>query len=503
MSDALLGLDVGTTSTKAVLFDLEGKELARASSNPYHNYSPQPGWVEQDPEEIWQAVVDTLTMIMQQSSGSVQVRAISMAAQSGSLLPANKLGEPVYPLITWLDGRSEKLVADWKKAGIQEKVKPISGWSLNPGLCLPTIAWLRQHNPEVFWRTAHYFSVNDFIAHRLTGTFISNPSNAGGMQLIDLQSGGWSEELCELAGIHSGMLSDLQPSGSIIGEVTPDVCQQTGLNPGIVLVNGGHDQVCTALGLGINDSGKYLLACGTAWVFTGILSSPAMSALPPTLDLNFHAYPQRWTLSQSLGGLGASVEWWLNRAWQGVGIDTSPQHVSRQEKFKTLNQELAETSANHDLFFLPMTGGHDDPSTTRRGGFMGLDFNHTRAEMARAIMESAGYELRWALDAVRMADQPIEQLWMVGGAAQSTVWPEILADITGLPILIPEYDNWPALGAAILAGVGSGLYPDLDTALENFIKPGRVILPSSPDRNDYGTGFSKYKELIKQCHLNY
>ena len=144
-----------------------------------------------------------------------------------------------------------------------------------PGLCLPTIAWLRQYNPDVFQQATHYFSVNDFIAHRLTGKFVSNPSNAGGMQLIDLQSGEWSEELCELAGINSGMLSAVQPSGSIIGEISPTICNLTGLNPGVVLVNGGHDQVCTALGLGINHPGKFLLACGTAWVFTGILTSPA------------------------------------------------------------------------------------------------------------------------------------------------------------------------------------------------------------------------------------
>jgi xylulokinase len=498
MSDALLGLDVGTTSTKAVLFDLEGRELARASSNPYHNSSPQPGWVEQDPEEVWQAVVDTLKQIMQQSSGSAEIKAICMAVQSGSLLPANKAGDPVYPIITWLDGRTGQVVADWKKAGIQEKIKPINGWSLIPGLPLPTIAWLRQYNPEVYQKATHYFSVNDFIARRLTGLSVSNPSNAGGMQLMDLKNGNWNETICELAGINSGMLSGIQPSGSIIGKISPDICDLTGLNPGVALVNGGHDQVCTALGLGINHPGKFLLACGTAWVFTGILTSPEMVGLPDVLGLNFHAYPDRWTLSQSLGGLGASVEWWLNQAWQGMDNSESGDNVSRQKKFKAFNQELEKTEANQGLFFLPMTGGHDDPATTRRGGFIGLDFTHTRAEMGRAIMESAGYELRWALDAVRMAGQPIERLWMVGGAAQSPIWPSILADITGLQIQIPEYDNWPALGAAILAGVGSGLFADIDSALENFRKPTREISPNPDNKKIYESGFYHYKQLIKQ-----
>ena len=493
--DALIGVDVGTTSTKAVLFDYQGQELARAISSPYHNQSPQPGWVEQDPEEVWQAVLSVLRQIVEGSRDYYSIRAICMAAQSGSLLPADQWGEPVYSIVTWLDGRTEKLISDWKKSGLEQQVRSVSGWSLFSGLPLPTIAWLRLHNPEVFDKAKHYFSVNDFIAYRLTGEFVSNPSNAGGMQLVDIKTGTWSPELCELAGIKTDMLSRLQPSGTMIGKIKPEICAMAGLHTDVVLVNGGHDQVITSLGLGINNPGSYLLACGTAWVFTGILSSPEMEKLPKTLDLNFHAYPQRWTLSQSLGGLGASLEWWLNRAWQGLDESTN-----RQERFISLNQEILPTIANQDLFFLPMTGGHADPATTRRGGFIGLDFNHTRADMARAIMESAGYELRWALDVIRDADQPVKHLWMVGGAAQSLIWPTILAEITNIPISIPEYDNWPALGAAILAGVGSDVYSSIDQALVYFTKPTRPVDSDNRNENIYQTGFTQYQEIIRRNH---
>jgi len=213
------------------------------------------------------------------------------------------------------------------------------------------------------------------------------------------------------------------------------------------------------------------------------------------LDLNFHAYPQRWTLSQSLGGLGASLEWWLNRAWQSLDESTT-----RQERYASLNQEILQTSPNQELFFLPMTGGHADPATTRRGGFIGLDFNHTRADMARAIMESAGYELRWALDAIRDAGQPVKHLWMVGGAVQGLLWPGILSEITGISISIPDYGNWPALGAAILAGVGSGVYDSIDQALVNFTKPTRPVISDNRNENIYRTGFTQYQEIIQRNH---
>jgi xylulokinase len=487
MKTALLGLDIGTTSTKAVLFDATGTELARAASKSYRNLSPQPGWVEQDPEELWQAVLSALRGVMD-AVDSVQVVGICMAAQSGSVLPADEVGKPVYNLITWMDGRTDQLVSRWKNEGLQDQIKLISGWSLYPGLPLPTIAWIRENAPEVFTAARHYFSVNDFIAYRLTGERISNPSNGGGMQLVDIHTANWNNDLCNFAGITPQNLSQMQPAGRVIGKIKPEICTQTGISPNALLINGGHDQVITALGLGITDPGKLLLACGTAWVFTGVTDDSDMESLPPTLDLNFHVPLQRWTISQSLGGLGASLEWWLNQAWPG----------DRKTRFASLDAELAETKPNQNLFFIPLTGGHDDPATTQSGGFVGLQFSHSRGDMALAILESAGYELRWAFDALRAAQMPIERLWMVGGAANSPHWPLILANITGLPIHLPDYDNWPALGAALLAGVGVGIFVDIPAGLTHFGKPTVQILPNDERVGFYTDQFAAYQAACTQ-----
>lgn len=482
MKTALLGLDIGTTSTKAVLFNEIGSELARVTSKPYHNLTPHPGWVEQDPEEIWQAVLSALRGVMDQTQEEIQVVGICMAAQSGSLLPTDDLGNPVYNLITWMDGRTENLVARWKTAGVQQQVKSVSGWSLYPGLPLPTIAWLCENAPETFAAAQRYFSVNDFITYRLTGKMVSNPSNGGGMQLVNIHTANWSEDLCSLAGIRTDQLSHMQPAGRIIGEVHPEICETIGISSGTKLVNGGHDQVITALGLGVIDPGKLLLACGTAWVFTGVTDILDIDIIPPSMDFNFHIPPQRWAISQSLGGLGASLEWWVSQAWTG----------DRGERFSTLDAELSKTQPNPKLFFIPLTGGHDDPATTRPGGFAGLQLAHQRADMAYAIMESAGFELRWALEALKNAHMPIESLWMVGGAANSTHWPEILANITGVPIQLPRYDNWPALGAALLAGVGIGLFSDFKAGLNHFNKSAIEINPNKNLIAQYDEKFAAY-----------
>lgn len=482
MTPALLGVDIGTTSTKAALFDAHGRELARASSSPYHLHTPQPGWIEQDPEELWQALLSVLQTIAQKTPTGTSIRALCLACQSGSLIPADEAGQPVYPMISWMDGRTAALVKEWRASGIGEWVKPISGWSLYPGLCLPTIAWLKQNSPQVFASAAHYFSANDFLIYRLTGRRVTNPSNAGGMQLVDLRTGRWNDRLCGLAGIPSGNLSEIQASGSVIGTLCKQAAQITGLSEDLLVVNGGHDQGCTALGLGITQPGKILLACGTAWVFTGVLTEVSPHDLPPQLDRNFHAIPDRWTLSQSLGGLGASVEWWVTRA-------ADPQ-VSRVEQYKTFDREIESARFGESCFFIPLSGGHDDPATTRCGAFAGLRLDHTRSEMGRSILESAGYELRWAFDQVRAGGQPIEEVWMVGGAARSPHWPAILADITQATIQLPQYDNWPAAGAAVLAGLGTGLFTSPEAGAARFHQTGQSI-PPAPDRS------ARYQELFE------
>jgi xylulokinase len=486
----LLGLDVGTTSTKAVLFDPAGNELVRAVSRPYTNLTPKTGWVEQDPEEIWQAVLDVLRQIAATADGKFKYWAICMAVQSGSVLPADHSGKPIYPLITWMDGRTDQLVSTWKKEGLQEKVRPISGWSLYPGLPLPTIAWLHENDPDTYKKAQHYFSLNDFITFRLTGKQTTNPSNAGGMQLVDIPTGEWSQPLCSLAHITPLQLSKIEPAGTVIGKIQRNLCNTIGISENSVLVNGGHDQVITALGLGINDPGKFLLACGTAWVYTGVATSPEVDKLPSTLDLNIHVPPNRWTISQSLGGLGASLEWWVQQAWHGA----------RSERFANLDADLKKSHTQPGLFFIPMTGGHDDPATTRPGGFSGLTLSHQRADMAHAVMESAGFELCWALQELRSAGHPVNQLWMVGGAANSEHWPTILANITGIPISLPAYDNWPALGAALLAGVGVGVFDDIGGGLENFGKLANTIDPDQKLRGYYEDQFASYQQTVTKMH---
>ena len=492
MEPGILGLDVGTSSTKALLFDHTGAIRGEARA-AYPLSTPRPGHVEQDPEALWRALLRTVQEATAQAP-ELRVRALALAAQSGSLLLADQAGRPLTPFITWMDGRSAPLVERWRRQGKEAQVRAISGWSLHPGLGLPTLAWLREERPELLARARRILSVNDFLVHRLTGRFVANPSNAAGLQLLDVRTGQWSPELCALAGVSLEQLSPVQPSGAAIGPLLPDVARATGLPPDALVVNGGHDQACTALALGITEPGRFLLACGTAWVLTGATDRPDPPGLPATLDVSGHVLPQRWTVSRSLGGLGASLEWWVSQAWQGVDPARGP---SREARFAALDRELARTQpGSRGLLFLPMTGGHGDPSTSRAGGFLGLGLEHSRGEMARAILEGGAYELAWALEPVRAAGLPVEALWMVGGGARSTLWPSILADVTGLPIHLPSGEQWPALGAALLAGAGSGLFPSPEAKLSQAPGMVRTVRPEPGRVREYREGFARYRAAV-------
>lgn len=487
---AIIGLDVGTTSTKGILFDLDGAALASAE-HAYALQTPRPGWVELQPEDVWAAVLRTLRALTGQAGAGRRVLALALAAQSGSLIPAAQDGTPVYPMITWMDSRATEIVNRWRAEGHAETIRQTSGGPPQAGVNLATIRWLREARPDVFVAAEHFYSANDFLVHRLTGRRCTNPSNGGRTQLLDIATGQWDPALCALAGIEPEPLSPVKPSGAIVGRLLPEVCAATGLPESTVVVNGGHDQACTALGLGVTEPGHLLLACGTSWVIAGVVDTPPTS-LPEQLSLDAYPPPHRWTVSQLLGGLGACLTWLLDQCWPAADADGS-------QRFAALNAALSQTAPGSDgLVFLPLTGGHRAATEMEQGAFLSLRLDHSRAEMARAVLEGAAYEVRWALEQIRESDIPVGALWMIGGATRSPLWPQIIADVTHLPVTLPAAKDWPAVGAAILAGVGVGVLDSLESAQARFRGERQRIAPDAAHRSIYDQHFARYQRIAQR-----
>jgi xylulokinase len=465
-----------------------------------------------EPEDIWQAVVRVLREVVDGTPTGTQIRAVALATQGGSLIPCRADGAPTYRAITWMDGRAADLVARWQAEGIADRVRRISGWSLQPGLPLITIGWLCRGRPKVFAATERFLSVNDFLAQRLVGRIATNPSMAGEMLLTDVSTGGWSEELCALVGIEPYQLSPILPSTAVLGQLQPEISRLTGLTRETVVINGGQDHSCEALALGMTAKGMGLLACGTAWVINGIAETPSTEAIPAGMDLNYHVVPGRWVVSQFLGGLGACLEWWLNqystvgaRAHRAPGKASAlaaPLHgdgTRAPTKWAAFDEALKGTAPGcGGLLYLPQTGTRQVPVSPRHGGYLGLRLDHSWADMGRAMLEGAAYELRWALAHLRGAGLALEQMWMIGGAAKSSHWPQIVADVTGLPVLLSQYTHGPALGAAILAGVGLGIFDSVEAAQAHFQVSAWRIEPGDAHAQVYDRQYAAYRRLARE-----
>ncbi|MFW6069511.1 MAG: xylulokinase [bacterium] len=490
--DALLGLDVGTSATKAVLFDDAGQQLATAQHR-YPLQTPHPGWVEQDPEQVWQALVGAVRDVLQQVEHQpIRVRALAPATQSGSLILANGDGLPLYPMVTWLDTRAEEVVQQWQADGLEEMIWRRSGWHLNPGFPLPVLAWFRQQRPELLAAAERAMGLNDFILHRLCGSFVTDRSSASEMLLLDWQRAAWSETLCDLAGVSPQMLPAIRPSGVAVGRLSPAASAATGLPRETMVISGAHDQCCAAAAMGVTEPGQLLLAAGTAWVLTGVAARAAMDDVPPQMDLSFHAIPRRWTISQLLGGFGAVLAWWLRET--GPTVENAEE---QQQLFAQLEAGLVDTApGSRDLLFVPPGAGAQLPQRVRSGGFLGLRLDHRRADMARAVLEGIACEVRWALDSARQKGLPVDLLLMNGGATHSPAWAQIIADLGGVPLTLAPAAQWPARGAALLAGRGIGLWSESD------MPPGwapSTRIPSRPDNHAaYEATFSRYRAGVRR-----
>ena len=310
LAGVVLGLDAGTTSAKAVAVDRAGQMLATAGSDPIATRTTPAGGSEQDPAEIWQALTTAGQRVVDDLGPGVRVAALAVAAQSGSVIPVPPQGR-AERAITWMDTRSRSVVESWPRA-VGDRIRTLSGWAPASGAGLSTIAWLQTagSDPNVEegeTPAERWASVDDYLVFRLTGQWATNPSNAAGMQLMEVATRTWNDELCRFAGIDPSMLSPIRESGTAAGGLAREAAAALTLDAGTPVVIGGHDQACAALGLGAVDPGDLFLSAGTAWVLTVVTDRADVGALPPALNLSPHVVPGRWTASENLGGLGAML----------------------------------------------------------------------------------------------------------------------------------------------------------------------------------------------------
>lgn len=480
MEALLLGVEVGTSAIKAVVYDRAGVERC-AARRALALLTPEPGRAEQDAGALWRALVALLREVAAASAAHGRIAALALAAQAGSIVPVDDEGAPVAPLVTWLDQRAAPLVAAWRAEGRTADIRTASGWHAHPGLGLAIVAWMTRHAPAVAARSAQWLDVQGFLLRQLVGRAVTDFSQAAELLLLDRRTRRWSSELCALAGIEPGRLGEVVAAGTRAGTLLPTVAAATGLPPETLVVTGGQDQCCAALGMGMVTPGQLMLASGTAWVVTALTASPDLDQIPPRMDLNFHVAPGVYTVSQLLGGFGAVIERWLALLY-GEG----------EAGYAALEAALG-APAPDGLHFLPLGGSAQGGGAP--GGFLGLRLESTRAEMVAALGQGIGCEVRRALEVLAAAGVPAAGLWMSGGATQSAAWPALLASLTGIPVYVARGANWPARGAALLAGTGAGLLGDLAGAAARWRVPLAAVAPDAAAVEGYDARYDAYRAL--------
>ena len=477
----LLGIDVGTTGTKTLLFTEDGKFVAHAYRG-YELSTPAVGESEQDPEDFWRAICETVRAVCTGDIGA-RVAAISLSTQGGTLVTVDKEGRPLRPAIVWNDARCDAERQKYlDEVGAAETMYEKTGWKLGRALLALEIRHLKDNEPDVFARADYFLSVPDYVSLKMTGIPAVDPSNAGIDQLVDIRTGRYDEALLAFAGVTEARLPRLVASGDVIGHLSPRAAEALGLSTDAVLVAGAHDQYAVALGAGALKSGDILIGSGTCWVVTAIGSEFDFAS---NLAQSVAAVPGLRGSLLSLSSGGVCLEWLRKNVATADGtlID-----------FKTLDAEAAKVKAAEDgLFFLPFAGRYANGRFTK-ASFVGLDLSHGRFHMARAVMEGVVFQILWFLEKFKTKPRK-EGITLAGGASKSPIWAQLLADVSGLPVRIPALADLACVGAALLAGVGGGVYESAEAGYRRFAVAERVLTPDPERHAIYAPLFERYKAL--------
>ena len=485
----LLGIDIGTSAAKVALFSKQGgNRPVSVTSAEYPIFYPAPGYVEQNAEHWWEAVVRATRELLEKTSVPAgAIAGIGIDGQSWAAVAIGADGKTLCPTPIWCDTRSADICAELEQTLGAERVWETALNPLQPGYSFPKLIWYKRNAPDVYRNMVTVLQSNGFIAYRLTGNFSQDLSQANGFACFDLRKGEWDRELCREAGVRDDILPELCDSHAIVGRVTAEAARITGLAEGTPVVAGGLDTACDALGAGVIAPGDTQEQGGQSG---GMSICTNLPATDKRLIMCRHVVPGHFLLQGGTVGGGAILRWFH----QNFG-DTSLGDAA----YAVADREAEMIAPGSDgLILLPYLAGERSPiwDLKSKGVYYGLDYNKTRGHFHRANMEAAAFALRHNLDTAVEVGAPISVLRASGGAAKSPLWTQIKADVTGYTIEVPEAFSTAAFGAAVLAGVATGVFESFADAAKG-IRVTRVHTPNPDNRAIYDERFATFRTLYE------
>lgn len=466
----LLGIDIGSTTTRAVCFDLAGKPLAEAHREPPVHH-PQTDWTEVSGDDWWQAVAEVVTSVTAEIDPS-RICVVGLCGLQHALVPLDEEGSVLARSQLWMDQRCRPQV-QWMNTECRPLLEAVrgKGASVSTTLSAPKLRWITENDPDLIERTRLFLPVKDFIRYRLTGAIATDPSDARSTALLDGDSGNWSSDIVEAVGITLDVLPPILDPNAIAGHVTDAAAIQTGLSPGTQVAVGSGDVTCTRLGSNTHIDGGVCLYLGTsAWIAASPRGSEGRRTFGATATT------------------GAALKWVSN-------LFRSPDATPAEGYAALLAAAQEVPPGARGLLFLPHLMGERGPRYIPEAvaTFYGLTLAHGRAEMARAVLEGCACHLRQIIEDRGLAD--VEEAVVVGGGARSALWLQILADTLGMTLNVPRVVDAGALGAAIVAGVAAGLYEEADATAAEMAKITRAVSPRSERRAFYDDLYGRFLDL--------
>ena len=488
----LIGVDVGTSATKTVLFDEECRPVAEASAE-YPMYQPQNGWAEQNPKDWEEAAASTIREVMERSRVNKEdVVGLGLSGQMHGLVMLDKDNEVIRPAIIWCDQRTaaecEEITA---KVG-KERLIEITANPALTGFTASKILWVRNHEPKNYAACRHILLPKDYVRFAMTGEYATEVSDASGMQLLDVPHRCWSKEVLEKLDIDEALLPKVYESPEITGHISTEFAQRAGLSENCVVAGGAGDNAAAAVGTGIVEDGKAFTTIGTSGVVFAHTSEPRID--PKGRVHTFCcAVPGCWHVMGVTQAAGLSLKWFR-------------ENMAENMDYEAINQAIASVPrGSHRLIYLPYLMGERTPHLNPdcRGVFFGLSAMHTKADMLRSVMEGVSFSLLDCWDILREMKIEVKDMMACGGGSKSPLWRQMLANMYGCPVKVGGEGGGAVLGAAILAGVAAGIYEDVPTACRRFVGTASVCQPKPDAHEYYGKVHKLYNKLynqLKECY---
>ena len=493
----VIGVDLGTSGTKTVLFDEVGTVIA-SHTVEYPLYQEKNGWAEQDPIDWYDATITTIKAVLEKSRiDSADIKGIGLSGQMHGLVMLDKNFNVLRKSIIWCDQRTGKECEELTEIVGAEKVIEITANPVLTGFTASKIRWVMKNEPDVFEKCRYILLPKDYVRYMLTGELATEVSDASGMQLLDVPNRKWSKTMLDALNVTEDMLGKVYESPEVTGEVTQKVADLTGLKKGTIVVGGAGDNAAAAVGTGVVTNGKAFTTIGTSGVVFAHTSEVTIDA-KGRVHTFCCAVPNCWHVMGVTQSAGLSLKWFRDN------FATSEKETAKLmgvDEYHLMDKEAEKIKIGADrLLYLPYLMGertpHLDPNA--RGMFFGLSAMHTKSHLLRAVLEGVAYSLRDCVEVFKEMNISVDDMMACGGGGTSPLWRQMLADLYACPVKTVASKEGPALGVGILALTGSGVYSSVQEACANIIKTDKVQQPIADNVPQYEKYYQLYKEIYPQ-----